>query len=42
MCERGADIKVKLAGGDLTVNYTDERIILTGNAVSVYDGEFEY
>ena len=42
MCDRGTDIKVKLAGGELTVNYTDERIILTGSAVMVYDGEFEY
>ena len=40
-CEKGTDITVKLLGGDLTVNYTDERILLTGNAVKVYDGTFE-
>ncbi len=41
-CEKGKDIAVKLPGGELTVNYTDERIILTGSAVLVYEGEFEY
>ena len=38
----GRDIKVRLPGGDLTVNYTDERMILTGSAVTVFEGEFEY
>ncbi len=41
-CDKGADITVKLPGGDLTVNYTDERIILSGSAVLVFEGEFEY
>ncbi len=41
-CKKGADITVRLIGGDLTVNYTDERILLTGDAVLVYEGEFEY
>ena len=41
-CEKETDITVKLLGGDLTVNYSDERIVLTGNAVLVYEGEFEY
>ena len=41
-CEKGADITVKLPGGDLTVNYTDDRVLLTGTAVLVYEGEFEY
>ncbi|MBQ5973742.1 MAG: diaminopimelate epimerase, partial [Oscillospiraceae bacterium] len=41
-CEKGTDVTVKLLGGDLTVNYTDERIVLTGSAVMVYEGEFEY
>ena len=31
-----------LPGGDLTVNYTDERVILTGDAVLVYEGVYEY
>lgn len=41
-CEKAVDITVKLLGGDLIVNYSDERIVLTGNAVLVYEGEFEY
>ncbi len=41
-CEKGSDITVKLLGGDLTVNYTEERVILTGSAILVYEGEFEY
>lgn len=41
-CEKGEDITVKLLGGDMTVKYTDERVILVGNAVSVFHGEFEY
>ncbi|MGM9521077.1 MAG: carbamoyl-phosphate synthase large subunit [Oscillospiraceae bacterium] len=39
---KGRDITVKLEGGDLTVNYTDERVILTGDAVLVYEGVYEY
>ena len=42
LCKKGEDITVKLSGGDLTVNYTDEMIRLTGSAVMVYEGEFEY
>lgn len=41
-CKAGEDITVKVKGGDLTVNYTPERIILTGNAVLVYNGITEY
>ncbi len=42
LCEKGKDITVKLAGGDVTVNYTDERITLTGPTVMVFEGKFEY
>ena len=42
LCDYGKDVTVKLAGGDLTVNCTDERITLTGNTVLVFEGEFEY
>ena len=42
LCEKGKDITVKLLGGDLTVNYTDDRILLAGSAVLVYEGTFEY
>ena len=40
-CQKGSDVTVKLNGGDLIVNYTDERVLLTGNANTVYRGEFE-
>ena len=40
-CQEGADIRVMLKGGDLVVNYTSERVLMTGNAHKVYDGEFE-
>ena len=41
-CRKGEDITVKVKGGDLIVNYTDERIILTGDAVLVFNGVTEY
>jgi len=37
-CEKGEDITVRLLGGDLTINYTDERVLMTGPAVTVYEG----
>ena len=40
--EKGKDITVKLIGGDLVVNYTDHEVILTGDAVLVYEGVVEY
>ncbi len=41
-CDRDRDIKVVLPGGDLTVRYTGENVILTGAVVKVYDGSFAY
>ncbi len=41
-CDRGTDVKVTLPGGDLTVNFTEERILLTGGAITVFTGTFEY
>jgi carbamoyl-phosphate synthase large subunit len=41
-CLKNTDITVKLAGGDVTVNYSDDAVILTGSAVLVFEGEFEY
>ncbi|MBO5798141.1 MAG: diaminopimelate epimerase, partial [Clostridia bacterium] len=41
-CQKGDDVTVKLLGGDLTVNYTDERVILSGEAELVFEGEFTY
>ncbi len=42
LCQKGRDITVKLRGGDLVVNYTDEEVILTGDAKLVYEGVVEY
>ena len=42
LCPAGRDVAVKFSGGDVTVNVTDERVLLTGNAVLSYEGEFEY
>lgn len=41
-CAKGEDITVKLRGGDLIVNYTDEKITLTGDCNLVFNGEIEY
>ena len=38
-CKKGEDIKVKLIGGDLVINYTDETVYMTGNAEKVFEGE---
>ena len=40
-CRKGDDIKIKLKGGDLIINYTDETVYMTGNAEKVYEGEVE-
>ena len=41
-CEKGRDITVRVRGGDLVVNYTDEKVTLTGDAKLVYTGTVEY
>lgn len=41
-CNKGENITVKLRGGDLIVNYTDEKVTLTGDCNLVYKGEIEY
>jgi carbamoyl-phosphate synthase large subunit len=40
-CDKGADIKVQLPGGDLRVNYTDEAVFMTGDCKKVFDGTVE-
>ena len=40
-CKKGDDIKIRLKGGDLIINYTDETVYMTGNAEKVYEGEVE-
>ena len=42
LCEKGRDVTVRAKGGDLIVNYTDQRVTLTGDAKLVYMGEVEY
>jgi len=42
LCAKGEDVLVKLRGGDLVVNYTDDGILLTGNASLIYEGVVEY
>ncbi len=41
-CRKGENITVKVRGGDLIVNYTDEKITLTGDCNLVYTGDIEY
>ncbi len=40
--KKARDITVKLPGGDVTVNYSDEFVTLTGDAVMVFEGVYEY
>jgi diaminopimelate epimerase len=40
-CEKGQDVRVILKGGDLTINYTDERVLMTGGCVKVFEGVIE-
>ena len=40
--KKGRDITVKVKGGDLQVNYSDEGLTLSGDTVLVYKGEFEF
>ncbi len=42
LCSKGSDVTVKVRGGDLMVNYTDEKVTLTGDAKLVYTGQAEY
>ena len=41
-CNKGDNITVKVKGGDLIVNYTDDKVTLTGDCNLVYKGEIEY
>ena len=40
-CDKGADIKVRLPGGELIVNYTDETVYMTGECKKVFEGVVE-
>ena len=41
-CDKGTDVKVTLPGGEMVVNYSDEKVTLTGGATEVFSGTFEY
>ncbi len=41
MCEKNSDVTVHLRGGELIVNYSNNAVFLTGNAVKVFEGEVE-
>lgn len=41
-CDKGRDITVKVHGGDLIVNYSENGIVLTGDAKLAYTGMTEY
>ena len=40
-CKKGEDVTVHLRGGDLVIRYTDETVIMTGPAATVFEGEVE-
>ena len=41
-CKKNTDITVKVKGGDLIVNYTDDGVLLTGTTKLVFEGTVEY
>jgi carbamoyl-phosphate synthase large subunit len=40
-CKAGEDVKVVLPGGELVINYTEERVTMTGDCVKVFEGIIE-
>jgi carbamoyl-phosphate synthase large subunit len=40
-CKKAEDIRVVLLGGELTVNYTDERVFMSGDCAKVFEGVIE-
>lgn len=40
-CKKGDDITVHLRGGDLIIRYTDDTVIMTGPASTVFEGTVE-
>ncbi len=41
LCKKGEPITVKLKGGNLEIEYTDETVYLTGVAETIFEGEIE-
>ena len=42
LCPMGEDVTVQLRGGELTINYTKDRVLMTGEAVKVFTGEITF
>jgi len=40
-CNKNADVKVQLPGGELIIKYTDKTVYMTGECVKVFDGTVE-
>ena len=40
-CDKGADIRVQLLGGELIIQYTDEAVYMTGDCKKVFEGTVE-
>lgn len=40
-CPVGEEVLVHLRGGDLTIRYTEDRVLMTGEAVEVFEGTVE-
>ncbi len=40
-CQKGDDITVRLRGGELVIRYTDDTVIMTGPASTVFEGVVE-
>ena len=38
-CKKDEDVTVHLRGGDLVIRYTDETVVMTGPATTVFEGE---
>jgi len=41
LCDGGEEITVKLVGGELRIRYDDSGVLMTGDAVSVFEGKVE-
>ena len=40
-CKKGETISVRLRGGELSIRYTDEAVLMTGEAKKVFEGVVE-
>ena len=37
-CDQGAEVSVRLTGGELTIEYTGETVYMTGEACEIFKG----